>query len=157
MPFGTRDGGLVDSAILCLFLTSALLPTQAADSLKHAKAKASEGGGKRNRSLLFPQMASRERDLYLNCDERPSGAMKGRLRQRYSNCDANLPPPLPSEHWEVDTILVFSTHSCSYMCIHAHMSSHIRSLRSQFPSKPGLEHLTKGGEGREKRKEKRRN
>lgn len=122
MPVGTRDRGLVDGAILCLFLTSALLPTQAANSPEQTKAKASVGGSKSNQSKPFvPQMASREMDLYLNCDERPSAAMEERLRQRYSNCDVSLPPPLPSEHQEVDTILVFSTHSCSYVCIHAHV------------------------------------
>lgn len=42
------------------------------------------------------------------------------------------------------------------MCIYAHMSSHIRILRSLFPFKPGLEHLTNGGEGMERRKERER-
>lgn len=80
--------------------------------------------------------------------------MKGRLRQRHLGCDATLPPPLPLELQEVDTILVFSTRSGSYMCIHAHMSRH---LRYRFPFKQGLEQLTNGGEGMEKQKGKKEN
>lgn len=56
--------------------------------------------------------------------------MKGRLGQRYLGCDATLPLLPPSEHQEVDTILVFSTHSYTLMltvCIHTHLGTHIHA------------------------------